>query len=161
MYQKVRFRLTLLFTLVTAILVTALLGVSFCLSVRQQLSLQVSSFAGQSYTVLESLKEQNILTAQWLTSREETAGFRIYLWDNGTELFHNSDHANRIPASYSCYLPALSGGRTLRQAAGTADICIGYHGFFLKFSIIISKWSKWQHPADLFSSVSGSSLYAY
>lgn len=128
MYQKVRLRLTLLFTLVTSVLVAALLGVSFCLSVRQQLSLQVSSFAGQSYTVLESLAEQNILTSQWLSSREEAAGFRIYLWDNGTELFHNRDHANRIHASYTCYLPEPSEGRSLRQAAGTSDVFIGYHG---------------------------------
>lgn len=128
MYRKVRLRLTKLFTLVISILLTALLCVSFYLSVRQQFSLQLSSFTGQSNTVIESIGEQNILTAGWLTAMEESAGFRIYLWDNEAEFFHNRDHSNRIPPVYSRYLPAPSDGRTLRQAAGTANVSIGCHG---------------------------------
>ncbi len=96
MYQKVRLRLTKLFTLVTSVLLIALLCVRFYLSVRQQFSLQLSSFTGQSRTLVESINEQNILTSNWLTTREETAGFRIYLWDNDVELFHNRDHFNHI-----------------------------------------------------------------
>lgn len=128
MYRKVRLRLTLLFLSVTSLLLIVLLGVSFYLSARQQLSLQLSSFTSQSYTVMESLSEQRILSSQWLTAREEAADFRIYLWDNGVELFHNRDHANRIQPVYSHYLPALSGERTLRPAAEASDIFIGSHG---------------------------------
>lgn len=128
MYQKVRLRLTKLFTLVTSVLLIALLCVSFYLSVRQQFSLQLSSFTGQSHTVVESISEQNILTSRWLAAREEAAGFRIYLWDNDVELFHNRDHFNRIEPAYSYYLPAPSGGRTLKQTVGTPDVYIGCHG---------------------------------
>ena len=128
MYRKVRLRLTKLFTLVTSVLLIALLCVSFYLSVRQQFSLQLSSFTGQSRTVVESINEQNILTSNWLTTREETAGFRIYLWDNDVELFHNRDHFNRIQPAYSYDLPALSDGRTLKQTTGTPDVYIGCHG---------------------------------
>lgn len=128
MYQKVRLRLTTLFTLVTSALLTGLLGVSFYFSVRQQFSLQLSSFTSQSYTVAESISEQKILTAWWLTSHEENAGFRIFLWDNDVELFHNRDHSDRIYPVYSHYLPTLANGRTLYQAAGTSDILIGRHG---------------------------------
>lgn len=128
MYRKVRLRLTVLFTLVTSILLIALLCVSFYLSVRQQFSLQLSSFTGQSYTIIESINEQTILTAQWLTAREEAADLRIYIWDNGAGLFHNRDHPNRISHVYSYYLPSANGGRSLRHAAGTSDISIGCHG---------------------------------
>ncbi len=128
MYRNVRLRLTILFTFVTSALLTALLCVSFYLSAKQQFSLQLSSFTGQSYTVLESIREQNILTSQWLTAKEEACGFRIYLWDNGRELFHNNDHANRILQIYGNYLPVTSGGRSLRCAAGNSDAFIGSHG---------------------------------
>ncbi len=114
--------------LVTSALLTALLCVSLYLSAKQQFSLQLSSFTGQSYTVLESIREQNILTSQWLTAKEEACGFRIYLWDNGRELFHNNDHANRILQIYGNYLPVTSGGRSLRRAAGNPDAFIGSHG---------------------------------
>lgn len=130
MYRKVRIQLTILFTLVTSILLIALLSVSFYLSVRQQLSLQLSSFTGQSKTVVDSISEQNILTSAWLTSKEEAAGFRIYLWDNDVELFHNRDHSNLIHSLYSCYLPAPTDGRTLKPTAGAPDIFIGYRGIF-------------------------------
>lgn len=128
MYRKVRLRLTRLFTLVTSVLLAALLGVSFFLSARQQFSLRQSSFTSQSFTVVEAIREQNILTSQWLSDREETAGFRIYLWDNDIELFHNRDHKNRISQTYSYYLPALSKGRTLKPLASSTDISIGCHG---------------------------------
>lgn len=128
MYRKVRRKLTVLFTLVTSILLAALLCASFYFSARQQFSLQLSSFTGQSYTLIESLSEQNILTSQWLTSREEAAGIRIYLWDNNMPFFHNKEHSNRITPSFSYYLPRLQNGRTLRQSEGTSDIYVGYHG---------------------------------
>lgn len=130
MYQKVRLRLTGLFILVTSILLTGLLLVSFFFSARQQLALQLSSFTSQSHTVIESLSDQTILTSYWLSSREDTVGFRVYLWDNGVELFHNKDHANRLLPVYSLYLPTPAKGRTLRQAAGTSDIYIGQKGIF-------------------------------
>ncbi len=130
MYRKVRLRLTILFTFVTSLLLTGLLCVSFYLSAKQQFSLQLSSFTSQSHTVLESVREQNILTSQWLTAKEEACGFRIYLWDNGVELFHNNAHANRIRQVYTHYLPAPSKGRTLRPAAGTLDTLLGCRGIF-------------------------------
>ena len=73
MYQNVRLRLTKLFTSVLSILLAVLLGVCFYFSVRQQFSLQVSSFTNQSYTVADSISEQNILTSQWLSTHEENA----------------------------------------------------------------------------------------
>ena len=96
MYQNVRLRLTKLFTSVLSVLLAVLLGVCLYFSVKQQFSLQLSSFTNQSYTVAESINEQAVLTSQWLTTHEENAGFRIYLWDNDVELFHNRDHANQI-----------------------------------------------------------------
>lgn len=130
MYRRVRTRLTILFTLVTSVLLTALLGVSFYLSVRQQFSLNLSSFAGQSQTVVESISEQNTLTSAWLSAREEAAGFRIYLWDNGVELFHNREHLNRIQSVYAQYLPEPAKGRTLKQTRESEDVRIGYRGMF-------------------------------
>ncbi len=130
MYRKVRIHLTTLFTLVTSILLIALLSVSFYLSARQQFSLQLSSFAGQSQTVVDSISEQNILTADWLTSREKAAGFRIYLWDNDVELFHNRAYSSSVSSVYSGYLPAPTDGHTLKQTSGAADISVGYRGIF-------------------------------
>ena len=125
MHRKVRLKLTILFTLVTSILLATLLCASFYFSARQQFSLQLSSFAGQSYTLIESIDEQNILTSQWLTSREKASGIRIYLWDSNVPFFHNQEHFNRIPPSFSYYLPQLQDGRTLREATGTSDIYVG------------------------------------
>ncbi|MDE6404381.1 MAG: HAMP domain-containing histidine kinase [Lachnospiraceae bacterium] len=128
MYQDVRLRLTKLFTAVLSALLAVLLGVCFYFSVRQQFSLQLSSFTGQSYTVFESIKEQAVLTSQWLTAHEENAGFRIYLWDNGVELFHNRDHANQIRPEYSHYLSTQGTGRALHPQEGSADVSVGKRG---------------------------------
>lgn len=130
MYQDVRLRLTKLFTAVLSILLTILLGVCFYFSVRQQFSLQVSSFTSQSYTVFESISEQTVLTSQWLTAHEENAGMRIYLWDNGVELFHNQDHANQIHPEYIHYLSEPEDGRTLHPQKGAVDVSVGRHGLF-------------------------------
>ncbi|MDE7199295.1 MAG: HAMP domain-containing histidine kinase [Lachnospiraceae bacterium] len=128
MYQNVRLRLTKLFTSVISVLLAVLLGVCFYFSVKQQFSLQLSSFTSQSYTVAESIDEQNILTAQWLTAHEENAGFRIYLWDNGVELFHNRDHINQIRPEYAHYLPVLTDGRTLYPQEQAPDVSVGKRG---------------------------------
>lgn len=129
MYQNVRFRLTRLFTVVLSLILAVLLGVCFYFSVRQQFSMQLSSFASQSYTVSESISEQSVLTSRWLSTREENAGFRIYLWDNGVELFHNQDHANQLLPEYTHYLSAPDEGRTLQPQEKAADIWVGRHGF--------------------------------
>ena len=128
MYQNVRFRLTKLFTAVLSIILAVLLGVCFCLSARQQFSMQLSSFASQSYTVFESISEQTVLTSRWLAAHEDNAGFRIYLWDNGVELFHNRDHANQLLPEYTHYLPAPGEDRTLQPQEKATDILIGRHG---------------------------------
>ncbi len=128
MYQNVRLRLTILFTSVISPLLAVLLGVCFYFSVKQQFSLQLSSFTSQSYTVFESIKEQTVLTSRWLTAHEENAGLRIYLWDNGVELFHNRDHANQIRPEYAHYLPVPANGRTLQPQEKTAGVSIGKHG---------------------------------
>ena len=128
MYQNVRLRLTKLFTSVISILLAALLGVCFYFSVKQQFSLQLSSFTSQSYTVVDSIDEQTILTAQWLTAHEENAGLRIYLWDNGVELFHNRDHINQIRPEYAHYLPVLTAGHTLHPQEQATDVSVGKRG---------------------------------
>lgn len=129
MYHNVRLRLTRLFTAVLSILLAVLLGVCFSFSVRQQFSLQLSSFTSQSYTVFESISEQAVLTSRWLASHEENAGFRIFLWDNGVELFHNNDHANQIQPEYIHYLSEPTNGRTLKPQEKNADVSVGRHGF--------------------------------
>lgn len=161
MYHKVRLRLTKLFTLVTSVLLIALLCVSFYLSVRQQFSLQLSSFTSQSHTVVESINEQNILTSRWLTAREETAGFRIYLWDNDVELFHNRDHSNRIQPVYSNYLPEPADGRTLKQTAGTTDTYIGCHGILPEVLYYHKQLVKNNSILQIYFLQSLDSLYAY
>lgn len=128
MYQDVRLRLTKLFTAVLSVLLAVLLGVCFYFSVRQQFSLQLSSFTSQSYTVLESISEQSVLTSRWLAEHEENAGFRIYLWDNGVELFHNRDHANQILPEYAYYLSGQTAGRTLHPRGKNSGISVGRHG---------------------------------
>ena len=128
MYQNVRLRLTRLFTAVLSLLLAVLLGVCFYFSVRQQFSLQLSSFTSQSHTVYESISEQTVLTSQWLSSHEENAGFRIYLWDNGVELFHNRDHANQLLPEYTHYLSAPDTGRTLYPQAENAGVSVGRYG---------------------------------
>ncbi|MDE5938195.1 MAG: HAMP domain-containing histidine kinase [Lachnospiraceae bacterium] len=129
MYQNVRLRLTRLFTAVLSLLLAVLLCVCFYFSVRQQFSLQLSSFTSQSYTVYESISEQTVLTSQWLSSHEENAGLRIYLWDNGVELFHNRDHANQLLPEYTHYLSAPDAGRTLHPQEKNADVSVGRYGF--------------------------------
>lgn len=161
MYRKVRLRLTKLFTLVTSVLLIALLCVSFYFSVRQQFSLLLSSFTSQSNTVVESINEQNILTSGWLTAREETAGFRIYLWDNDVELFHNRDHFNRIQPVYSCYLPSPTDGRTLKQAAGTPDAYIGCHGILPEVLYYHKQLVKNNSILQIYFLQSLEPLYAY
>lgn len=129
MYQDVRLRLTKLFTAVLSILLAVLLGVCFYFSVRQQFSLQLSSFTSQSYTVCASISEQTVLTSRWLAAHEENAGFRIYLWDNGVELFHNRDHASQILPEYTHYLSAPDAGHTLHPQGKNTDVSVGKHGF--------------------------------
>ncbi|MCM1256620.1 MAG: HAMP domain-containing histidine kinase [Roseburia sp.] len=128
MYRNVRLNLTILFTLVISVLLAALLGASFYFSARQQFSMQLSSFTSQSYTLMESIDEQKVLTSHWLAAREEAAGIYIYLWDNNVPFFHNQEYSHRTQPSFSHYLPQLQEGRTLRNAAESSDISIGYHG---------------------------------
>lgn len=128
MYRNVRLRLTKLFTAVLSVLLAVLLGVCFYFSVKQQFSLQLSSFTNQAYTVADSISEQTILTSQWLTTHEENAGFRIYLWDNNVELFHNRDHSNQIRPEYAYYLPLPTEGRTLHSQENSTGVSVGKHG---------------------------------
>ncbi len=128
MYHNVRLRLTKLFTAVLSVLLAVLLGVCFYFSVKQQFSLQLSSFTSQSYTVFESISGQTVLTSRWLATHEENAGFRIYLWDNGVELFHNYDHASRTLPEYAHYLSAPDAGRTLHPKKEADGISVGRHG---------------------------------
>lgn len=128
MYQNVRFRLTRLFTAVLSLLLAVLLGVCFYFNIKQQFSLQLSSFTSQSYAVSESISEQTVLTSRWLAAHEENAGFRIYLWDNGAELFHNGDHANQLLPEYARYLSEPTAGRTLQPQEKTNGVSIGRHG---------------------------------
>lgn len=129
MYQNVRLRLTKLFTAVLSLLLAVLLSVCFYFSAKQQFSLQISSFTNQSYTVFESIREQTVLTSRWLAAQEGNAGFRIYLWDNGVELFHNRDLANQILPEYAYYLSAPDAGRTLQPQGKNADVSVGKHRF--------------------------------
>lgn len=142
MYQDVRLRLTKLFTAVLSILLAVLLGVCFYFSVRQQFSLQLSSFTSQSYTVCASISEQTVLTSRWLAAHEENAGFRIYLWDNGVELFHNRDHVSQILPEYNHYLSASDAGRTLYPQGKNTDVSVGKHSFLPEILYYQKNWLK-------------------
>ena len=128
MYQNVRLRLTKLFTAVLSLLLAVLLGVCFYSYAKQQFSLQISSFTSQSYTVFASISEQTVLTSRWLAAQEENAGFRIYLWDNGVELFHNRDLANQILPEYTHYLSAPDAVHTLQPQGKNTDVSVGRRG---------------------------------
>lgn len=98
MHQKVRVRLTALFTSITILLLTALLSVSFLMSARQQYAMILSTFSGQAYTVREEIRRQNVLTSSWLESQEKSGGYYLFLTDNGTPLLHNRTHSDDIQA---------------------------------------------------------------
>lgn len=148
MFRKVRFQLTFLFVLVTSLLLAVLLVVSFSLSANSQLSVRISAFTSQSFTVAEDIRDQNILTAEWLNTREETAGFHIYLWDNDVPLFHNTIHKDAFEYS-------------LRPTAGSADILIGYHGLLPRVLLYDRQIAKNGSILQLYFLQPLDSLYTY
>lgn len=191
MYRKVRSRLTLLFVLVTSVLLAVLLSTSFFLSAGSQLSVRISSFTNQSFTVAEDISDQNILTADWMNTRENTADFHIYLWDNGIPLFHNTNHGNIVNPTYETYLikylddltrytdkqsesvvhpdnpetmqstATTITGYRLRAIAGSDNIFVGYHGLFPHVLLYHRQMAKNGSILQLYFLQSLDSLYTY
>ena len=154
MYRKVRSRLTLLFVLVTSVLLAVLLSTSFFLSAGSQLSVRISSFTSQSFTVAEDISDQNILTADWMNTRENTADFHIYLWDNGVPLFHNTNHGNTLN-------PETITGYRLRAITGSNNIFVGYHGLLPRVLLYHRQMVKNGSILQLYFLQPLDSLYTY
>lgn len=155
MYRKVRVQLTLLFVSVTSVLLAVLLSVSFFLSANSLLSVRISSFTGQSFTVAEAISEQNVLTADWLNARESAADLQIYLWDNGIPLFYNAIHRDAaIPEYETDYY-------SLRPAAGSDNIFVGYHGLLPRFLLYQRQMTKNSSILQLYFLQPLDSFYAY
>lgn len=93
MFQKVHFKLTLLFTGITSFI---LIVMSFCyiyLSENNLSSNQFLSFQRDMNTVLTNLEQQTIITHEWLSKIESNGNYSIFILDNGTEfLYQNKEH---------------------------------------------------------------------
>lgn len=184
MYRKVRSRLTLLFVLVTSVLLAILLSTSFFLSAGSQLSVRISSFTSQSFTVAEDISDQNVLTADWMNTRENTADFHIYLWDNGVPLFHNTSHENTVNPEYETYLTAYMDnqsksalhpyntetvqptataitGYRLRAIAGSDNIFVGYRGLLPRVLLYHRQMAKNGSILQIYFLQPLDSLYTY
>lgn len=154
MYRKVRSRLTLLFVLVTSVLLAVLLSTSFFLSAVSQLSIRISSFTSQSFTVAEDINDQNVLTADWMNTRENTANFHIYLWDNGVPLFHNTSHGNIVN-------PETITGYRLHTITGSDNIFVGFHGLLPRVLLYHRQMAKNGSILQLYFLQPLDSLYTY
>lgn len=90
MHQKVRSRLTILFSTVTCSLLLIFLAVCFFLSARSQLSIQLANFTRQAVSAAQEAGSQNVLTTEWLSDKEIAGSFYLFLLDQNTPVFHNS-----------------------------------------------------------------------
>lgn len=129
MYKEVRTRLTALFASVTCVLLLALLIISFYLSAKSQYLLSLTSFTNHSAAITEELPLQNVLTAQWLSSREKAGSVSLFLMEQNIPMFHNSTHPQEITSLFEEVCACLSGethlGRLLPDS-GESNVYI-YH----------------------------------
>lgn len=109
MYRKARIHLTLLFSAVTCTMLLALLAVSLLISGKSQFSLLLSNFTRQSLAAAGEASDQRILTTGWLTSKETSGSFYLFLLDQGTPVFHNSTHPESVRNMFDEIQPLFSG----------------------------------------------------
>lgn len=108
MYQKVRFRLTLLFSGVTGLLLLIFLITAGMLSFRSQLSISLANFTRQSVSAADEVNAQNVITTDWLSEKETAGSFYLFLVDQGTPVFHNSTQPDKMQNLFHEILPFFS-----------------------------------------------------
>lgn len=125
MYQKVRIRLTALFSAVTCSLLLAALAVSFIASEKAQYSLLLSHFTRQAVTLLEEVNERSVLTTDWMASKEKSGSFHLFMTVQGVPAFHNSRHSSRLQSlfeEFSSGLPSQSEEPEASEASETFSL---------------------------------------
>lgn len=107
MYRKVRKRLTLLFAGVTCALLAGLLVISFAMSVTSRFSMQFSSFSRQSSDTLSEAEGRNVVTTDWILSKEQAGNFYLFLTDNEAPIFHNETQPELMRELFKSLLPVF------------------------------------------------------
>lgn len=108
MYEKVRTRLTVLFSTVTCTLLFTALIISFLASEKAQYSLFLSQFGRQSSAVLNEIDEHTILTTDWMTAKEDAGSFHLFLTIQNVAAFHNSSHSSRLQSLFEQFSNGIS-----------------------------------------------------
>lgn len=90
MYQKIRKRLTFLFTSITS-LIMIVMSVSYLYMSEKELKKNsFLSFSGEMNTILSNLEQQNVITYEWLSKVSRNGKYLISIYDNGTPLSYTS-----------------------------------------------------------------------
>ena len=98
MFKKTRFRLTLLGAGITILVLTAMSVLYLLLSEKNLREQDFLAFQQDASSLTQDLKEQPVISHEWLSTAEKDGPYTIRLWDNGIELLwgnHPQDAAKR------------------------------------------------------------------
>ncbi len=88
-------------------MLAAFLCVTFLMSVRSRLSMQISAFARQSFGTLGEAENQTVITTDWILSKEKAGDFYLFLTDNEASIFHNERQPKALRELFGELLPAF------------------------------------------------------
>ncbi len=149
MYQKVRSRLTVLFSSVTSTLLFFMLLISFYLTYDSQLSLQLANFTRQSVSAADEISRQNVLTTDWLRNMETSGSYYLFLLDQQTPVFHNSRHPKTIQNMFEEAQHCLSvtllqdiTSDSFKKVSDEYEIYLHKDHFFPEYFVYINRLAK-------------------
>lgn len=89
MFQKVRLRLTALFTAITAaIMITMSVGYLYISETSLQKN-QYASFQSDINTIVMNLEQLSVISMEWISKMETQKGYTFFLLDNGIPFLYN------------------------------------------------------------------------
>lgn len=90
MFRKLQLQMTLFCTAATGAILFSLTLVCLLTAERGLVKNGYISFLNESNSILSHLKEQDIISLQWLNQLREKNGFEFIIYDNGSPLFFQS-----------------------------------------------------------------------
>lgn len=90
MFQKIRFRLTLLSGGITTLILVIMTFAYLSVSEKNLLENRLSSYEHDIYNIASTLKQQNILSHTWLANLEANGNYSVSVLDNQIPFLYNS-----------------------------------------------------------------------
>ena len=87
MFRKLHIQLTLLFTVITGLVLTAMSIVCLFISENSAREISYTTFQNNINSILDYLENQPTLSHQWIREAEQRYGIYLDIRDNGSPLF--------------------------------------------------------------------------